>query len=180
MATFSPVLRLIPSLTLEKWPVPRVSPISYSSMIAWSMSESLTFSISTPAQCTGRGRGLVWPDAAIWSGRRTRRPRRKTCRGCSQRVVKNKTTSTQVDRSAVRQDSSQLRSTVVPYSDAAEALTNSPRTTADRRRSKALLGQSGEAHAVVGAHSAEAPTFLVGSHGLRPVASAPRRQRSRR
>ena len=49
MATFSPVLRFIPSLTLEKWPVPRVSPISYSSIIAWSMSESLTFSMTTCA-----------------------------------------------------------------------------------------------------------------------------------
>ena len=62
MATFSPVLRLMPSLTLEKWPVPRVSPISYSSMIAWSMSESLTFSISTPARARGGCEG--------WSVRR--------------------------------------------------------------------------------------------------------------
>ena len=30
IATFSPVLRCVPSLTLEKWPVPSVSPISYS------------------------------------------------------------------------------------------------------------------------------------------------------
>ena len=74
MATFSPVLRLMPSLTLEKWPVPRVSPISYSSMIAWSMSESLSFSISTSAQCTGRGRGLAWPGAASWKDTASARP----------------------------------------------------------------------------------------------------------
>lgn len=70
MATFSPVCLWVPSFTLEKWPVPSVSPISYSSVIAGSM--SLSFSFSMGAMTLARSGTQEWGCSDVG----TRDPRR--------------------------------------------------------------------------------------------------------